>query len=133
MFLVFECFQNSEAKFTKVRTLLEEKIVFVKLGESHPRYPEFGSCLHTENCLGFQKANLNNKVDRIIHNAFHQFLQNVRRLKPAQFLGTFQKTKPWRLKRQIQAFKHQKWRLTIMKCHKTLLAFKTPKCGVYIA
>ena len=53
MFLVFECFQNSEAKFTKVRTLLEEKIVFVKLGESHPRYPEFGSCLHTENCLGF--------------------------------------------------------------------------------
>ena len=30
------------------------------------------------------------------------------------------------------AFKCQKWRLTFMKFHKTVLAFKTPKCGVCI-
>ena len=30
------------------------------------------------------------------------------------------------------SFKRQKWRLTFCKFHKTLLAFKTPKCDVFI-
>ena len=42
MFLVFECFQNSGAKFTNVKTLLEEENVIVELGESQPRCPELG-------------------------------------------------------------------------------------------
>ena len=31
------------------------------------------------------------------------------------------------------AFKCQKWRLTFSKFHKTILAFKTPKCDVFIS
>ena len=52
MFQIFEFFQNSGEKFTKVKTLLEEENVMVELGESQPRCPELGSCLHKENCLG---------------------------------------------------------------------------------
>ena len=44
----------------------------------------------------------------------------------------FIKVKRRHLKHQIMAFKCQKWRLTFMKFHKTVLAFKTPKCGVCI-
>ena len=31
------------------------------------------------------------------------------------------------------ALKCQNWRLTFMKFQETLLAYKTPKCGIYIA
>ena len=31
------------------------------------------------------------------------------------------------------AFKFQKWILTFMRFHKTLLAFKTPNRGIYVA
>ena len=46
--------------------------------------------------------------------------------------GQFHNTKRRRFKRQIMAFTRQKWHLTFMKFHKTVLAFKTPKCGVCI-
>ena len=46
--------------------------------------------------------------------------------------GQFHNTKRRRFKRQIMAFTCQKCCLTLMKFHKTVLAFKTTKCGVCI-
>ena len=36
------------------------------------------------------------------------------------------------LKSQIMVFRRQKYCLTFMKFHITLLEFKTPKCGIYL-
>ena len=44
----------------------------------------------------------------------------------------FINTKRRRFKCQNMAFKHQKWHLTFSNFHKTILAFKTPKCDVVI-
>ena len=44
----------------------------------------------------------------------------------------FINTKRRRFKGQNMAFKRQKWCLTFSKFHKTILAFKMPKCSVFI-
>ena len=69
--------------------------------------------------------------------------QKILFYKPQDFIIAFaQKNLPWvnfinakcwHLKCQIMEFKHQNWRLTFMKYHKTLLAFKTLKYCICIA
>ena len=44
----------------------------------------------------------------------------------------FIKYKCWHFKCQNMAFKCQKWCLTFRKIHKTILAFKAPKCDFFI-
>ena len=44
----------------------------------------------------------------------------------------FINTKCRNSKRQIMMFKCQKWHLTFMKFHKTLLAYKMPKSNIFI-